>query len=96
MKKVATKVACKQLCYMPLTPQVKCLFISKKIGRHMRWKKEGVYENNHVIVHLSNGEAWKALHYFNTKLAKDTRNVCIILLIYVSMSFNENIISFFT
>jgi hypothetical protein len=49
-----------------------------------------------VIVHLSNGEAWKALHNFNTKFAKETRNVCIILLIYGSMSFSENIVSFFT
>ena len=38
-EKVTTKVPDKQLRYMPLTPQVKQLFISKKTARHMRWHK---------------------------------------------------------
>jgi hypothetical protein len=42
-EKVTTKVAHKQLCCMPLTPQMKWLFISKKTARHMRWHKEGVH-----------------------------------------------------
>jgi hypothetical protein len=41
-EKVATKVAHKQLRYMPLTPRMKWLFLSKKTARHMRWHKEGV------------------------------------------------------
>jgi hypothetical protein len=45
-EKVTTNVAHKQLHYMPLTPQMKCVFLSKKIARHMRWHKEGVRENN--------------------------------------------------
>jgi hypothetical protein len=40
--KVMTDVAHKQLCYLPLTPQVKQLFLSKKTAMHMRWNKEGV------------------------------------------------------
>jgi hypothetical protein len=35
-EKVTTKVAHKQLRYMPLTPRIKWLFLSKKIARHMR------------------------------------------------------------
>jgi hypothetical protein len=35
-EKVTTKVAHKQLHYMPLTPRIKWLFLSKKIARHMR------------------------------------------------------------
>jgi hypothetical protein len=35
-EKVTMKVAHKQLCYMPLTPRMKWLFLSKKIARHMR------------------------------------------------------------
>jgi hypothetical protein len=35
-EKVMTSVAHKQLCYMPLTPQMKWLFVSKKTTRHMR------------------------------------------------------------
>jgi hypothetical protein len=33
---VMTDVAHKQLRYIPLTPQMKQLFLSKKITRHMR------------------------------------------------------------
>jgi hypothetical protein len=51
------KIAHKQLRYMPLMPRMKLLFISKKIARHMRWHKEGVCENDQVMVHLSNSEA---------------------------------------
>jgi hypothetical protein len=34
---VATEVTHKQLRYMPLTPQMKQMFLSEKIARHMRW-----------------------------------------------------------
>jgi hypothetical protein len=55
-EKVMIKTAHKQLCYMPLTPQMKWLFISKKTARHMRWHKEGVHENDQVMVHPSDSE----------------------------------------
>jgi hypothetical protein len=38
-EKVMMKVAHKQLRYLPLTPRMKWLFISKKTTRHMRWHK---------------------------------------------------------
>jgi hypothetical protein len=76
-EKVTTKTTHKQLCYMPLTPQMKRLFISKKIARHMRWHKEGVRENNPVMVHPSDSEAWKALDDFDPDFAMDARNVRI-------------------
>jgi hypothetical protein len=56
-EKVTTKVAHKQLRYMPLMPQMKQLLISKKTARHMRWHKEGVRENDQVMVHLFDSEA---------------------------------------
>jgi hypothetical protein len=34
-EKVMTEVAHKHLQYMPLTPQMKCLFLSKKTARRM-------------------------------------------------------------
>jgi hypothetical protein len=76
-EKVTTEVAHKQLRYMPLTPQMKRLFISKKTARHMRWHKEGVRENDQVMVHLSDSEAWKALDTFDPDFARDVRNVHI-------------------
>jgi hypothetical protein len=48
--KVMTNVAHKQLCYLPLTPRAKLLFLSKKTAMHMRWNKEGVHENDELIV----------------------------------------------
>jgi hypothetical protein len=38
-EKVMIEVAHKQLQCMCLTPRMKCLFISKKTTRHMRWHK---------------------------------------------------------
>jgi hypothetical protein len=76
-EKVTTGIAHKQLRYMPLTPRMKRLFISKKTARHMRWQKECVRENDQVMVHPSDSEAWKALDKFDPNFARDARNVCI-------------------
>jgi hypothetical protein len=56
---------------------MKWLFISKKTARQMRWHKEGVRENNQVMVHPSDSEAWKALDDFDPDFARDARNVLI-------------------
>jgi hypothetical protein len=76
-EKVMTNTTNKQLCYMPLTPRMKSLFISKNTARHMRWHKEGVHENDQVMVHLPDSEAWKALDDFDLDFARAARNVCI-------------------
>jgi hypothetical protein len=72
-----TKTAHKQLHYMPLTPRMKWLFISKKTARHMRWHKEGVRENDQVMVHLSDSKAWKVLDDFGADFTRDAWNVRI-------------------
>jgi hypothetical protein len=76
-EKVTMKVAHKQLRYMSLTPQMKRLFLLKKTTRHMRWHKEGVCENDEVMVHPSDSEAWKALDAFDADFARDAQNVRI-------------------
>jgi hypothetical protein len=76
-EKVTTKVAHKQLYYMLLTPRMKWFFLSKKTARHMRWYNEGVRENDQVMVHPSDSEAWKALDDFDADFTRDERNVCI-------------------
>jgi hypothetical protein len=76
-EKVTMKVAHKQLHYMPLMPRMKWLFLSKETAKHMRWHKKGVRENDQVMVHPSDSEAWKALGDFNTDFARDVRNVHI-------------------
>jgi hypothetical protein len=69
------EVTQKQLCYFPITPHLKRLFISKRTTRHMRWHKEGIHENDKVMWHPSDGEAWKVLDRFDTDFASDARNV---------------------
>jgi hypothetical protein len=93
-EKVTMKVAHKQLCYMPLTPRMKQLFLSKKTARHMRWHKEGVYENDQVMVHLSYSEAWKALVDFDTDFARDVRNVRIGLVVDGFLLYNMSAASY--
>jgi hypothetical protein len=53
---------------------VKQMFLSKKTTRHMRWHKEGVCENNKVMVHPFNGEAWKLLDTIDIDFAMDAKN----------------------
>jgi hypothetical protein len=51
-EKVVTKVAHKQLWYMPLTSRVKCLFLSRKTAMHMRWHKDRTDIQDWLMVHL--------------------------------------------
>jgi hypothetical protein len=41
----------------------------------MRWHKEGVRENDELMVHPSNGDVWKALDTFDPDFAAESRNV---------------------
>jgi hypothetical protein len=73
---VTTEITRKHLRYMPLIPRLKRLFISKYIARHMRWHKEGVFENSDVMAHPADTDAWKALDAFDSNFADEVRNVC--------------------
>jgi hypothetical protein len=43
----------------------------------MRWHKEGVCENDELMAHPSDGDAWKALDTFDPDFAAEPRNVRI-------------------
>jgi hypothetical protein len=43
----------------------------------MSWHKEGMRENDQVMVHPSDSEAWKALDDFDLDFARDVQNVRI-------------------
>jgi hypothetical protein len=73
-EKVMVEVAQKQLLYFHITHRLKRLFISKRIVRHVRWHKEGIHENDGVMGHPSDGEAWKVLNRFDPDFTSDTRN----------------------
>jgi hypothetical protein len=57
---VTTKVVMKQLCYMPFTPRLKRLYLSKEKMKRMRWHKEGKHdsEDPDIMSHPADGEAW--------------------------------------
>jgi hypothetical protein len=74
-EKVMIEVAQKKLRYFPITPCLKRLFISKRTMRHMRWHKEGIRENDRVMGHPSDGEAWKVLDKFDADFVSDAKNV---------------------
>ena len=75
--KLTTEVAKKQLRYMPLTPRVKRLFLSKNTAKQMRWHKERDRENPQVMMHPSDSDAWKALDDFDSDFASEARNIRI-------------------
>jgi hypothetical protein len=56
---------------------MKRLFFLKKTARHMRWHKECVHENEQVMVHPSDSEAWKVVDDFDADFIWDARNVRI-------------------
>jgi hypothetical protein len=75
-------------------PQMKWLFLSKKTARHMRWQKEGVCENDQVMVHPSDSEAWKALENFDVDFVRNACNVRIGLAMDGFTSYNTSVASY--
>ena len=73
----ATKVAVKQLRYMPITPRLKRLFLTPETAKLMLWHKEGEREiqDPDIMMHPSDGDAWKALDRFDPEFARDARSV---------------------
>jgi DNA-directed RNA polymerase subunit RPC12/RpoP len=74
---VTTKVATKQLRYIPITPRLKRLFLSKETAKQMRWHKEEKHESEEpdIMSHPVDSEAWQALDYFDPEFARDPRSV---------------------
>jgi hypothetical protein len=44
--------------------------------RHTRWHKEGICENEGVMGHPSDGDAWKVLDRFDADFVSDAIKVC--------------------
>jgi hypothetical protein len=44
---------------------------------HMRWHKDRMDKKDGLMVHLSDGDAWKSLDTFDLEFTSDSRNVCI-------------------
>jgi hypothetical protein len=74
---VTTKVATKQLQYIPITPRLKWLFLSKEIAKQMRWHNEGKRESEDpdIMSHPTDSEAGQAFDRFDPEFARDPRSV---------------------
>jgi hypothetical protein len=74
---VTTKVAVKQLRYIPITPRLKQLFLSEETVKQMRWHKEGKRdsEDSDIMLHPTDVKAWQALDHFDPEFAWDPRSV---------------------
>jgi hypothetical protein len=78
---ITTKVAVKQLRYMPITPRLKRLYLSEEIVKQMRWHKEEKCdsEDPDIMLHPTDSDAWKALECFDPEFARDPRSVHLVL-----------------
>jgi len=69
-----TPVAYKKLRYFPITPRLQRLFMPSRTVEHMTW-----HQSHHavdgVMVHPSNGEAWKHFNSVHPHFSAESRNV---------------------
>jgi hypothetical protein len=74
---VTTIVETKQLCYMPITPRLKQLFLSEETSKQIRWHKEGKHdsEDSDIMLHPMDGEAWQTLDCFDPEFVRDSMSV---------------------
>jgi hypothetical protein len=72
-----TKVAVKQLRYIPITPRLKRFFLCEEMTQQMRWHKKGIHdsEDADIISHLAIAKAWQALDYFDPEFEWGPRSV---------------------
>jgi hypothetical protein len=57
---ITTKVAVKQLRYIPIMPRLKRLFMSEETVKQMRWHKERIRdsEDTDIMSHPADAKAW--------------------------------------
>jgi len=69
-----TLVAYKNLRYFPITLRLQRLFMSPRTAEHMTW-----HQSHHVVdgvmVHPSDGEAWKHFNSVHPHFSAESRNV---------------------
>ena len=65
----------KVLRYFPLIPRLKRLFASRKIAADMRWHKGKRIEEDRVLRHPADSEAWKDFDKNHNSFASDPCNV---------------------
>ncbi|CAN6578520.1 unnamed protein product [Malus baccata var. baccata] len=69
-----TKIPQKVMRYLPLKPRLQRLYMSMHTATDMRWHKER-RENDDVMRHPADGEAWKEFDRMYPDFATDPRNI---------------------
>lgn len=70
-------VAQKTFRFFPISQRLQRLYMSKSTARQMRWHKEGKRTKEGVMIHPSDGEAWKHFDRQHPEFAAEPRNVRI-------------------
>ena len=73
-KKRKTEIPHRFMHYFPLIPRLQRLYASNVTAKHMRWHAEHVQEDG-IMSHPSDAEAWKHFDQANDTFAAETRNV---------------------
>ncbi|XP_027933729.1 uncharacterized protein LOC114189213 [Vigna unguiculata] len=68
-------VPCSILRYFPLVPRLQRLHMSKNTSKYMRWHVDGVRQDESVMTHPSDAEAWKQFNRTHPTFSQDSRNV---------------------
>jgi len=71
-----TLVAHKKLRYFSITPRLQRLFMSPRTVEHMTWHQSHNAVDG-VMVHPSDGEAWKHFNSVHPHFSAESRNVCL-------------------
>jgi hypothetical protein len=74
---VTTKVAVKQLHYIPITLRLKRLYLSEETVKQMGWHKEGKCDSEDldIMSHPADTEAWEVVDHFDLEFVRDPRSV---------------------
>ena len=63
------------LRYFPLTPRLQRMYMSPKIAQHMRWHAERIRQDDNIINHPADAEAWSHFNRSHPNFSKESRNV---------------------
>lgn len=74
-KSNGSKVPRKVLRYFPLTTRLQRLYVNKEIACDMRWHKEKRVDDDNIMRHPADSEAWKHFNRTHELFAQDPRNV---------------------
>ncbi|XP_078166495.1 uncharacterized protein LOC144561406 [Carex rostrata] len=88
--KNAKPVAKKTLRFLPITPRLQKLYMTRSNAVKMRWHKEGFREKPGIMLHPSDGEAWKYFERKYPEFAKEVRNVWMGITTDGFMPFNSS------